>query len=110
MGRPLLCTWYAILTNWYLEIKIEEWPSRAKWGQTGQMVPNGANQGEMGSNRAIRGHIGPSGAKSGQKGQTGPNEAKWGQMGLIFCMHADFYEIKKSYLATQALRLKLAKL
>ena len=36
--------------------------------------------------------------------------AKHGQMGLIFCIHAYFYEIKKSCLATQALRLKLAEL
>ena len=27
--------WENTLVNWYLEIKIEEWPSRAKWGQAG---------------------------------------------------------------------------
>ena len=32
---------FVTLANYYqyLEIKIEEWPSRAKWGQSG---PNGA--------------------------------------------------------------------
>ena len=78
-----------------------------------QMVPNGAKWCKTGSNGVKRGQKGPKrayGAKSGQKGQTGPNEAKWGHMGLIFCMHAYFYEIKKSCLATQALRLKLAEL
>ena len=64
------------------------------------MVPNGAKKGQTGSN----------GAKKGQKGLTEPNGAKRangakrGHMGLIFCMHAYFYEIKKSCLATQALR------
>ena len=85
-------------------------PSGAKQGQ---MVPNGAKQGQTGPHGVKRGQKGPKrayGAKSGQKGQTGPNEAKWGHMGLIFCMHAYFYEIKKSCLATQALRLKLAEL
>ena len=82
----------------------------AKWCQ---MVPNGAKQGQTGPHGVKRGQKGPKrayGAKSGQKGQMGPNEAKWGHMGLIFCMHAYFYEIKKSCLATQALRLKLAEL
>ena len=101
-------------------MKIEEWPSRAKWGQAGpnrskwcQMVPNGAKQGQTGPHGVKRGQKGPKrayGAKRGQKGQMGPNVAKLGHMGLIFCMHAYFYEIKKSYLATQALRLKLAEL
>ena len=79
----------------------------------GQMVPNGAKQGQTGPHGVKRGQKGPKrayGAKSGQKGQTGPNEAKWGHMGLIFCMHAYFYEIKKSCLATQAVRLKLAEI
>ena len=85
-------------------------PIRAKWGQ---MVPNDAKQSQTGPNgvkraktrtkRALRGKTWP-------KGPNGPNEAKWGQMGLIFCMHAYFYEIKKSCLATQALRVKLAEL
>ena len=79
----------------------------------GQMVPNDAKQSQAGPNgvkraktrtkRALRGKTWP-------KGPNGPNEAKWGQMGLIFCIHAYFYEIKKSCLATQALRVKLAEL
>ena len=84
--------------------------NRAKWCQ---MVPNGAKQGQTGPHGVKRGQKGPKRAyraKSGQKGQTGPNEAKWGHMGLIFCMHAYFYEIKKSCFATQALRVKLAEL
>ena len=79
----------------------------------GQMVPNGAKQGQTRPHGVKWGQKGPKrayGAKSGQKGQTGPNEAKWGHMGLIFCMHAYFYEIKKSCFATQALRVKLAEL
>ena len=85
-------------------------PIGAKWGQ---MVPNDAKQSHTGPNgvkraktrtkRALRGKTWP-------KGPNGPNEAKWGQMGLIFCMHAYFYEIKKSCLATQAIRLKLAEI
>ena len=78
-----------------------------------QMVPNGAKWCKTGSNGVKRGKKGPKrayGAKRGPKGQMGPNEAKWGHMGLIFCMHAYFYEIKKSCLATQALRVKLAEL
>ena len=78
-----------------------------------QMVPNGAKWCKTGSNGVKRGQKGPKrayGAKRGPKGQMGPNEAKWGHMGLIFCMHAYFYEIKKSCLATQALRVKLAEL
>merc|ERR1712208_260699 len=84
----------------YLEIKIEEWLNRAKWGQSG---PNGAKWCQMMPNRVKRGKTWP-------KGPNGPNEAKWGQMGLIFCMHAYFYEIKKSCFATQAVRLKLAEI
>ena len=79
----------------------------------GQMVPNGAKQGQTGPNGVKLGQKGPKSALRGQmwpKGPMGPNEAKWGHMGLIFCMHAYFYEIKKSCLATQALRQKLAKL
>ena len=84
--------------------------SGAKRGQTG---PNGAKWCQMVQNRVKRGQTGPKrayGAKRGPKGQMGPNEAKWGHMGLIFCMHTYFYEIKKSCLATQALRQKLAEL
>ena len=73
----------------YLEIKIEERPSRAKWGQAGpnrtkwcQMVPNGAKQGQTGPNWVKRYQ------KRTKKSLTGPNVAKrangakWGQMGL----------------------------
>ena len=73
--------------------------------------------GQAGLSGAKLGKIGPNGdktgsnrAKWGQKGSTGTNEAKWGHMGLIFCIHANFYETKKSCLATPALRQKLAKL
>ena len=109
-----------MLTPWrirnlkYLEMKIEEWPRRAKWGQAGpnrakwcQMVPNRVKRGQTGSNRAKNGQTVPYGAKRGQKGQRGqtrPNGVIWG------CMHAYFYEIKKSCLAIQALRQKLAEL
>ena len=46
----------------YLEIKIEEWPSRAKLGQAG---PSGAKWCQTESN----------GTRRGQKGQTRPNGA-----------------------------------
>ena len=72
----------------YLEIKIEEWPNRAKWGQSGpngakwcQMMPNRVKRVQTGSNGLKRGQKGPYGAKLGQKGQTGqtkPNGVKWG--------------------------------
>ena len=75
-----------------------------------QMVPNDAKQSQTGPNGVKRGQTRPKRALRGKMWPNGPNEPKWGQMGLIFCMHADFYEIKKSYLATQALRLKLAEL
>ena len=45
-------------------MKIEEWPSRVKWGQEGQ----------TGSKMAKKCLTGP-------KGTTGPNEANWGHMG-----------------------------
>ena len=71
----------------YLEVKIEEWPSRAKWGQAGpnrskwcQMVPNGAKQGQTGSNGAKKGQKGPTepnGAQKGKWGQTRPNGVIW---------------------------------
>ena len=80
-------------------------PIRAK---RGQMVPNDAKQSQTGPNGVKRGKTRPKRALRGQtwpKGPNGPNEVKWGQMGLFFCMHAYFYEIKKSCLATQALRL-----
>ena len=68
-------------------------PSGAKQGQ---MVPNGAKQGQTGPNGVKRGQKWPKSVLQGQtwpKGPTGPNKAKWGHMGLIFCMHAYFYEI-----------------
>ena len=85
------------------------------------MEPSGAKQGQMVPNGAKQGQTGPNGVKRDQKGPclTGPNVAKrangakQGQMGLYeadFCMHAYFYEIKKSCFATQALRVKLAEL
>ena len=81
-------------------MKIEEWPSRAKWGQAGpnrtkwcQMVPNRVKRGQKGQKKTSRGQTGP-------KGATGLNEAKWAHIGLFFF----------SYLATQALRQKLAEL
>ena len=77
-----------IRTLKYLEMKIEEWPSRAKWGQAGsnrtkwcQMVPNRVKRGQMGSNGAKNGQKVPYRAKPGQKGQRGqtrPNGVIWG--------------------------------
>ena len=81
--------------------------SGAKWCQ---MVPNDAKKSQTGQNRDKQSKTRPKRALRGKTGPKGPNEAKLGQMGLIFCMHAYFYEIKKSCFATQALRLKLAKL
>ena len=82
-------------------------PIGAKWCQ---MMRNRVKRVQTGSNGLKRGRKGPYGAKLGQKGQTGqtkPNGVKWG---WFFCMHAYFYEIKKSCLATQAVRLKLAEI
>merc|ERR1711942_274256 len=65
----------------YLEVKIEEWPSRAKWGQAG---PNRSKWCQMVQNRVKRGQTGPKRAKKGLWSQTGPkreNGAKRGQMG-----------------------------
>ena len=108
------------LANWYLKVPWNQnwrvakqgWvgPIRAKQGQ---MVPNDAKQSQTGPNGVKRGKTRPKRTLRGQtwpKGPNGPNEAKWGQMGLIFCVHAYFHETKKSCLATQALRLKLAEL
>ena len=67
----------------YLEIKIEEWPSRAKWGQSGPTRPSGAEWCQTESNWAKRDQTGQNEAK---KGLTGPNvakRAKRGQMGSI---------------------------
>ena len=79
---------WRIRTLKYLERKIEEWPSRAKWGQAGsnrtkwcQMVPNRVKRGQMGSNGAKNGQKVPYRAKPGQKGQRGqtrPNGVIWG--------------------------------
>ena len=77
----------------YLEIKIEEWPSRDKWGQVG---PNKAKKDLTGPNVAKR-------AKRAKRGQMGSN-------GADFLCARIFYETKNSCLATQALRLKLAEL
>ena len=84
----LFLTPWRIGTLKYLEIKIEEWPNRAKWGQSGpngakwcQMMPNRVKRVQTGSNGLKRGQKGPYGAKLGQKGQTGqtkPNGVKWG--------------------------------
>ena len=74
-----LISFIVILSPWrigtlkFLEIKIEEWPSRAKWGQSG---PNGAKWSQMMPNRVKRGQMGSDGAKRGQKGKRGPNEVK----------------------------------
>ena len=76
----------------------------------GQMVPNDAKQSQTGPNGVKWGKTRPKRALQEKTWPKGPNEAKWGQMGLIFCMHAHFNEIKKSCLATQALRLNLAEL
>ena len=72
----------------YLEIKIEEWANRAKWGQSGpngakwcQIMPNRVKRVLTGLNGLKRGQKGPYLAKLGQKGQNGqtkPNEVKWG--------------------------------
>ena len=70
---------WRISTLKYLEMKIEEWPSRGKWGQVG---PNGAKWCQMVPNRVKRGHTGSNGAKKGQKEPTERNvakRAKWGQ-------------------------------
>ena len=84
-----------------------------------QMVPNSAKWCKTGSNGAKKGQKGPTepnGAQKGKWGQTRPKRVlrgKRGQMGsnvAVFCMHAYFYEIKRSCLATQALRQKLAEL
>ena len=53
----------------YLEMKIEEWPSRAKWGQS---RPNVAKWFQTGSNGAKRGQTGPKWLKSALRGQTWP--------------------------------------
>ena len=87
-------------------MKIEEWPSRVKWGQEG---PNRAKWCQTGSHRAKWGQTGPKKAKKSLAGLNvakRANRAKRGQMGS----YGLIYEIKKSYLATQALRQKLAEL
>ena len=71
-------TLWRIGTLKYLEIKIEEWPSKAKRGQSGpngakwcQIVPNRAKCGQMGSNGAIWGQSG----LNGKQGKTEPDMA-----------------------------------
>ena len=69
-------------------MKVEEWPSWAKWGQAGpngvkwgQMVPNGAKLWQMvpnGTNWAKLGQTGTNGALQSQTGPNGPNRAKFG--------------------------------
>ena len=76
----------------YLEIKIEECPSRAKWGQAGpnrtkhcQMVQKRAKGCQMVLKRVKRGQTGP-------KGAMWPNKVKW----EWFFWNANvFYERKK---------------
>ena len=66
-------------------MKIEELPSRAKWGQAG---PNSAKWWQTGSNGAKKGQKVPYGNKHGQKGQRGqtrPNGVLWGW--FFACMH-----------------------
>ena len=52
----------------YLEMKIEEWPNGAKQGQTGT---NGAKKGQKGPTE-------PNGAQKGKWGQMRPNGVIWG--------------------------------
>jgi len=99
MGRPIIHYHFKVTTPgssapWrigtlkYLEVKIEEWPSRAKWGQAGpnrpkwcQMVPNRVKRGHTGSNGAKKGQKGPTEpkvAKRAKRGQTRPNGVIWG--------------------------------
>ena len=88
LASSILQAPWRIRTLKYLEMKIEEWPSRAKWGQAGsnrtkwcQMVPNRVKRGQMGSNGAKNGQKVPYRAKPGQKGQRGqtrPNGVIWG--------------------------------
>ena len=74
-------TLWRIRNLMYLDMKIEEWPSRAKLGQAG---PNRAIWCQTGSNGAKWGQMGP---KMAKKCLTGPNVAKrangakQGQMG-----------------------------
>ena len=87
----VLNTPWRIGTLKYLEVKIEEWPSRSKLGQAGpsgakqgQMVPYSAKWCQTGSNGAKWGQTGP---KMAKKCLIGPNlakranGAKRGQMG-----------------------------
>ena len=81
-------------------------PSGANCAKSCQTESNGAKWGQTGLKRTKSVLLG----QTWPKGPTGSNKVKWGHMGLIFCMHAYFYEIKKSCLATQALRPKLVEL
>ena len=73
------------------------------------MGPNGAKRCQTGSNRAKKGQKGSYGAKRGQKGKIGANMAKWGHTGLIFCMYAYFYKIKKIMISNPGPQTKIGR-
>ena len=81
--------------NWAKKVRIWKPASEGKRGQTGLNGAKGCQTGlprPNGVKRAKKCLTGPNMAKRAN----GPNKAKWGHMGLIFCMHAYFYKIKKS--------------
>ena len=90
----------------YLEMKIEKWPSRVKWGQAGAY---GAKWCQTGSNKAKRGQTGQKGPYGAKCGQKGPNEAKWDHMWLIFYMHEYFYVIKKIMFSKPGTKTKIGR-
>ena len=53
-------------------------------------MPNGAKQGQAGSNGAKKGQKKASRGQTWSKGPTGPNVAKWAHIGLIF-LHARIF-------------------
>ena len=55
-----------------MRIKLEEWPSRAKWDQAG---PNWAKWCQTGFKRGQEGPFGPNVAKRAKRGQMGSNGA-----------------------------------
>ena len=101
----------------YLEIEIKKWPSGARWGQIG---PNRAKSGQLdqtGPNGTKWGQIGPDGTKWGKQGKIRQSGAKQGKMrqnrvngGWFYACRHIFMRGKNFYLATKALRQKLAKL
>ena len=96
-----------------LKSKLKNGQAGLSGAKRGLMVPHDAKQSQMGPNGVKLGKTRPKRAlwgKTRPKGPNGPKEVKWGQMWRIFCMHAYFNEIKKSCLATQTLRQKLAEL